>query len=599
MKGKTFAKFGIGFVAAAVMACTISVPAFADPASTNTFGTLVGVGSDTTQDVLNGVAGAIGGTDGVRIASYDALGSQKITTRKNSATQIFRPNGSGNGRDVLRVSIGNLPSTAATVAGAAYTWNAETVGQVDFARSSGGIASGTAAADGVLTYIPFAVDAVDYAVSDTSLIPNNLTKGNSSDAADVDGVAPNTLYAIYHGIATKIVTDVDGNFVKLVNNSYAPASGESLVPIHAYVPQAGSGTRSFWLTQLGFTETNITNGDVPVKDVFGPNNTSVQEHDGSSLVGDPGAIMPFSVGQWVAQSNNIDGVTDRRHSAVLGHLNGQDPVIPAGTLNALNPEYTAITRNVYNIVPSAKADDSESLINWAFVGKGSLVCSQKDEIKLYGFGLLTAASGPNSCGDTSARAYAPAQSTATVTATPGSIKYGATITAKATVISNANGGGTVDFFGGDIPLGSAKLAVGATTVSAALKTSPLVAVGSTPITAVFTPTLLGVGEATSPAVAVNVSKASATVRGSTRTVRASRQATVSVSVSVTGAVATGTVTIKEGSKTLVSHADLSAGHASVLLPKLKKGTHKLTVYYSGSATVNSAKSSTVTLTVTS
>lgn len=590
MRASTFTKFGIGLVATALAASTLS-PAIADPADSSTFGTLVGVGSDTTQDIMNGISTAVGGTGGLRIASYDAVGSEKITTR-NGGTEIFRPNGSSNGRDVLRVAIGNSTTASLTVNNTPYSWTtADSLGQVDFARSSSGASAQVA--NGVLTYIPFALDAVTYATSEDSVIPN-LTKGSSTDPI-VNNVGEATLWSIYNGRVTKVVTDADGDYLKVVNNDYVAQAGETLTPIHALIPQAGSGTRSFWIQQVGITETQITQATVPVKDTYGEG-LPVQEHNGAAVANDPGALVPFSIGQWVSQANELPGVTDRRNAAVLRSLNGQAPTSGAGTDFELNAGYTAITRKVYNIVPSALADDPNSKINWAFVGTGSLVCSQKDVIKAYGFGLLTG-TGANACGDTTVRAFAPAASSVSVSTPVSSVKYGASFVATATVASNANGGGTVDFYNGEQKLGSVVLAANATVASLTVKSTTLDAVGAKSITAEFTPNLAGVAEATSDPLAVSIVKATPVVKGTAASVYARSYPIVKASVTATGFVPTGTVTVKRGTTTLKASVVLVDGKASVRLPKLSRGTHKLTVIYSGSAFANTAKSTYVTLIV--
>ncbi len=80
----------------------------ADPAGAPTYRDLAGVGSDTTQGVVNGLADAIT-VGGVKVlGSYDATGSANITT-KDPATKpnctIPRPAGSGNGVNALVASL--------------------------------------------------------------------------------------------------------------------------------------------------------------------------------------------------------------------------------------------------------------------------------------------------------------------------------------------------------------------------------------------------------------------------------------------------------------------------------------------------------------
>jgi hypothetical protein len=586
MKATTFAKFGIGVVAAAVAAGTLAVPAHADPVS-GTFGDLVGVGSDTTQDVMNGMAAAI--TGDVTLASYDAVGSATITTR-SGGKPFVRPNGSGNGRDALRVAIGQTTSSG--------SWtSADVVGNVDFARSSSGLPSSPAYVGplGVLSYVPFAKDAVTFAVSEDSLIPANLAKGSSADAVDANGVGPATLYAIYHGVVTKIVTNAAGDYLRLVNDTYVPAAGEQLVPIHAYVPQAGSGTRTFWLGQVGVTETDITNATVPIRDtVVGASPAvSVQEHAGAALVGDPGAIVPFSIGQWVAQGNDIAGVTDRRSDAVLGSINGQNPVLGTDGAYSLDPAFTAITRLVYNIVPSKFADDETSAIHEMFIGTDSEVCENDDIIAEYGFGVLTATTGDQACGDASRRAYAASESQVSLASDMATVGFGGTFTLTATVTTAGDQGGTVEFFNGTTSLGTANVAPGSKTATKAVSTGTALATYN--VEAVFTPNLPGAAGAESSSVQVSVSKATSTVTATAASVTTLGAPQIAVTVSGAGAI-NGTVSISEGSA-MLGTGTVTNGSASVTLPKLAAGAHTLTVAYSGSETV-AASTGTVSLTVT-
>ncbi len=58
---------------------------------------------------------------------------------------------------------------------------------------------------------------------------------------------------------------------------------------------------------------------------------------------------------------------------------------------------------------------------------------------------------------------------------------------------------------------------------------------------------------------------------------------------------TGTVTAKDGKKTL-AHATVTNGTATLVLPKLKAGHHKIVVSYSGNGYATGS-STTLTLTV--
>ncbi|MCZ9343874.1 substrate-binding domain-containing protein, partial [Streptomyces sp. TRM76130] len=162
----------------------------ADPGA-GVYRTLTGAGSDTTEDVVNGLGNAL--DNGTLIASYDATGSSTIKTRSNGC-EIARPNGSSAGITAL---VGDIAAGTDCL---------------DFARSSR-----PAATTGTnLTFIPFATDKLKMAVrSDSALRGVDFTKAD--------------LKAIYE--CTK--TDVNG------------------VPVTPVLPQSGSGTRSFFLSSIG------------------------------------------------------------------------------------------------------------------------------------------------------------------------------------------------------------------------------------------------------------------------------------------------------------------------------------------------------------
>ena len=192
MQNKRFlAVVGVGLVGA--LAFTAS-PASADPSGSPTFRTLAGVGSDTTEGVLNGLSQVVTVNGTKAIASYDAFGSATIQTKDNPACVMNRPAGSGAGVTALVASL-----DAAN-------------GCLDFARSSSNNASSYAGKN--LAYIPFAVDAVTYAVRSDSGISRTLTKAQ-------------------------------------LTTIYNCGAGANYKPM---LPQFGSGTRSFFLKSLGFTD---------------------------------------------------------------------------------------------------------------------------------------------------------------------------------------------------------------------------------------------------------------------------------------------------------------------------------------------------------
>ncbi|NHC14857.1 hypothetical protein G9H71_13800 [Motilibacter sp. E257] len=281
--------------------------ALADPPQ-GEYRQLAGVGSDTTQDVMNAMADAIVVNGQKPIASYDAFGSATVQTKANPACTISRPAGSGAGRTALvtQLQAGN--------------------GCLDFARSSSLSLGATTPG---LTYVPFAVDAVSFAVSSDSLLPRRLTLQQ----------------------------------VKDIYNCKNDAQGWK--PL---LPQAGSGTRSFWLSTLGMTEAQVTASPCIVQTVAG---APIQEHDGRVL--DSSSIVPISVAQWVAQTEGT--VADVRGKAVLGVIDGNLPIV-------LNSDF-GVKRDVYNVVPTSKL--GESPYKEIFIGKQSEICKNTGIITQYGF----------------------------------------------------------------------------------------------------------------------------------------------------------------------------------------------------------------------
>lgn len=316
MNVKSRARIGALVGATALAVGALAVPAAADPAAGD-YRVLAGVGSDTTQDVLNGLGNAIDGGDVV--ASYNATGSATVKTRATNCV-IPRSNGSSAGIGALNNAVDN------------------NTGCIDFARSSRGVAN-DATTD--LTFIPFGKDAVTFAVRGDSALPKALTTAQ--------------LTAVYTCETTTL-------------------NGVALTPL---LPQAGSGTRSFFLGALGLTE-----------DTFGSCvDDTVQEHNGEEL-DSAGDIAPYSIAQYIAQGNQPGDVVDRRGFSVLGSVDGVQPTLANGTLNTAFP----FNRDVYNVVPTAKLTDAT--IDATFVGTDSEVCSQSAVIQEYGFGTVT------NCGST-------------------------------------------------------------------------------------------------------------------------------------------------------------------------------------------------------
>ncbi|MDM7830630.1 Ig-like domain repeat protein [Cellulomonas edaphi] len=581
MKVSTFGKLGLCAGMAALALGAVVAPAQADP-TPGTFGTLVGLGSDTTQAVVGGLATAIGGNV---LASYDATGSASVLTRAGGVA-VPRANNSGGGRDLLRVAIGQTETAAIPVFNSSpVTVTTSTIaGQVQFARSSGGAGSADVADDGVLTYIPFAVDAVSYATAPNSVIPTDLTKAQ--------------IVSIFKGELTQVI--VNGSSTHLEGPAYALQAGDVATPITTFLPAVGSGTRSYWLGQMGITEANISAGTYPnLKDKDFAGN-AVQEHQGGSLVSgtdaqDSGAIAPFSIAQWVAQGNAK--TPDLRAGVRINAVNSQAATTGSAGSFALNPSYNAFTRPVYNIVPSVLADDPTSEIAKTFVGSTSRVCQQTGTITAFGFGLLT---GSTACGDTTTRAYKPSTSETGLTLSSSSVVSGQKVTANVSVSSVGNGGGTVRLYNGSTLLGSVPVAAGSTTGSGSITTST---VGVQSVTAVFLPNLLGVASSTSPASTLEVTPVPVVPAvASSVKVASSAKPVVGRSFTLTATVAAsktpaGSVAFYDGTRKLATVKVASAKAALAL--KATKTSYAIKAFYTSSAptVVKSSTSAVVTVKV--
>ena len=640
-------------------------PANADP-GVGVYGDLVGTGSDTTQDVLNGLSVALGEnpeTGNRYIASYDAapgtgaagsVGSDcntandKITPQADGPT-FPRPNGSGNGLVALRSAIGqqatgNVKTYACTVNGGS-TVNGQSVtqaltaaaigGAVHFGRTSSGPSAGEASAIGTIAYVPFAYDAMTVAVSPTTEIPA-LTFGTSSVNTAVGGVTgkvESTLYAIYNCKATKVVNPAAGaNF--LADSTYVPAGDDVVTDLKAYIPQSGSGTRSYWIGKFGVTEANITAGAANAScledTIVGGANagTGVQEHNGLAVGTDNYAITPFSIPQFVAQSNEVDGVTYRVNGAVLHAIGGVNPTTGSAPSLALNANWTTesatstLARMMYNMVPSRELDDPDSVTHLVFNGQDSLICQESETISTYGFAPLTATSGSLSCGYSEGRYFTPSPTTFAIDVTDEESSTAAAITSASTgdtvyfrvknLVTNGDGGGIVELSVDGEPFAEFDVDAGASVNPETATTDSwvygqLTVDGTFPegaVDATFIPTLSGVATSTASALVnfsidqIEIDSAELTLYPNTYKVGKKGK----IDVLVTGAgdlYPTGTITVKNGNKVLGSAElnDQSGGAGGNIAQRLdsaatvinlkkftKKGRVTLTIEYEGDET---------------
>ncbi|MGK0741363.1 substrate-binding domain-containing protein [Leucobacter sp. Z1108] len=285
------------------------------------------VGSDTLQDVLNGLVNGtnITGTNvringsSVALSSFDAIGGAANIQTKPYGPVFGRPNGSGDGVKALSRSIDGASFDSATPGdiGAVVI-----TGQVDMARSSSG---GTQNANGGLLYVPFGRDGLSYAHNSTNVAFDNIDQA--------------TLKGIFEGTITTI-------------------NGSPVVPV---IPQAGSGTRKDFISKIGSTEAAVQ----------GQVNAGVvkvgQEHDTRALQdGSPmpaNSVTAMSAAQWVAQ--NTGAGQDRRGAGfkIGSPIAGVPAVTGEGAAMVPNAAFYADStwgRNTFVIVENARVTPGDA-----------------------------------------------------------------------------------------------------------------------------------------------------------------------------------------------------------------------------------------------
>ncbi len=513
-------------VTASAATMIVAAPASADPASTPDANDLVGVGSDTTENAMDFVADGTGALPGYNagktaadalLASFDTVGSATIVLRSGSPA-ITRPVGSGAGKALL-FGASNNPD-------------------VTYARSSSALSATEVA--GSLKAFPFAVDTLGVAVSGSvaSHAPAALTGAQIVD--------------IYKGTTT--------------NWSQVGGTAGTIKP---YIPQAGSGTRSFFDAQL-----KALNGGVAV--TYGVDvNDTMHENTDDVLKNDADAIAPFSVGK----QKTLFPTTVKMESLNNG----------AGGWSA--------DRALYNVVRGTDlADVTVGPRLAAVFGETGFICSPaaRGLIQSAGFQQLATAASGGVCGaattDPTSNLTTNAQvSTSTALKATSVAAKKATLTAKVTASTAPLG--SVDFFEGTTLI---KAGVPLTSGQATLnvKTTP----GSHSYTAKFVPDLSSPDAASTATRAVMV-KTSATIKESfPAKVAKGARAKGAVTVTLAGVPnkATGSVKVMQGKK-VIAKGKLVKGKVTIKLPKLSKGAHHLKAQWAGdSHGAAAAKAFTIT-----
>lgn len=305
-------------------------PAQADPQQ---FTALTVVGSDTTQDVMNGLAGFSNGFNFTPVQSSAATGRRQIASwdattpggdaavpeciiTKTGGPAFERPNGSSAGRAALSRKIeGTLFEDKGRLCGLT-----DVSSSVDFARSSSGPSS-TGTPPNQLIYVPLGKDALSFAYYDT----------DSADATPVvDTMTRGQLDDLFDGSGSDVVT----------------INGVRILPCGI---QTGSGTYQSWNTATTATvlqddEATSTCRDAALAAGILDVNGRLQEHNAVQLqqIGDVPAvqaiadqvIVGFSASQYIGRSNGLGNPTPPA-TVRLGSIS--DNNVTGGGLNCGNP----------------------------------------------------------------------------------------------------------------------------------------------------------------------------------------------------------------------------------------------------------------------
>jgi ABC-type phosphate transport system substrate-binding protein len=276
----------------------------------------VGVGSDTIQNVFDQFSADFNAklsTTASHLYSWDATnpntGAIGDTIReKADCSTIARPDGSSAG-------INQLKTFTASTSGPLCT---------NFARSSRPRASTDPPyAAGGVAFVNMAGDAVTWSAQATTNAPASLTQAQ--------------LAGIYNCVIT----------------NWSQVGGAN-APIHAFIPQTGSGTRAFFLSAIG-----VANPGACVSDDGG----LLEENEGvNPVLNDPNAIFPYSIGKYIAE---------RFHSATCSNsactpTNGI-ACHPAGTQNLFgcNTHGTMVLKEISGIAPTT-GTGKKTVINSSF-----------------------------------------------------------------------------------------------------------------------------------------------------------------------------------------------------------------------------------------
>jgi ABC-type phosphate transport system substrate-binding protein len=302
-----------------------AAPAQADPTGTPTYRQLSAEGSDDAGPLLDALSNSITISGSKVLGYYDNTyqsgGSTTIQTQTASACDIDRVDGGLTGFGSMLYS------------------NYQSNGCLQFA-STFSIATGNYTDFPSMTYIPYAYDAIAYAVTNNSTVPRELTLAQ--------------LQGIYTCNPTYVGTGPDWTITPLL-------------------PQGGSSIRAYWEQLMGINDSQVLSNDFPcISDESG--GSVIQDGEGEAL--SQSSLMPYSVATYDEQEGEMIG--DVQGDAVLGWIApsaGDSPIAPF----IQNPQFPSAANGITYAVSSNSSLPRDLTIaelqqiyqcNSAYVGTG-------------------------------------------------------------------------------------------------------------------------------------------------------------------------------------------------------------------------------------
>jgi hypothetical protein len=368
----------------------------ADPLSTTAE---IGVGADVTQDLYDALSGASApntatthfftplaadsANDNTTIESFDAFPSGGSTlnpgciTTKTGGPSFDRPNSTTNGIAALNAEISgsgweDTTNTSCTNA------KVNVVGQFNFARAARGAKSGGS----VLTFAPFARDAVAYIYFDHS-------DGNAT-LPDLTTAQLTTLYT-----------------------SGGSIGGDTVKPC---LTITGSTPRSNLESAIGVSDSTAEATALAAGcDQSQQNSANAFYTFASTLPAGTAAIIPISAGDWIAQANGLavdESGTARAGGVGIGSVSGVGSPT-TGTAPSLLPnttyyQNTSYGYNIYTVLPTnilSGFDEDSNLVNLftntlTSPSNNAEICQTATQNIIHQFGFDSLTSGEGSCGST-------------------------------------------------------------------------------------------------------------------------------------------------------------------------------------------------------